>query len=178
MAQENKYYLALDMRVRLCSDVVMSLTRHISIRVSEKILGEIDAEAARLKTSRAWVISRRLENSIKFPLYSINAKTGAMTRVEEMGVLENGQAIGSQKVEGRGRGEIDGGGVRGKTVRKGGRVKAGLSGDRDRAGGVGAGLGDGAGVAGEPVGGDAGPVTGCPECGALGGVHQKGCAKG
>ena len=149
--------------MRLCSDVLMNLTRHISIRVSEKILGEIDAEAARLKTSRAWVISRRLENSIKFPLYSVDAKMGA-----EMEVLENGQAIGAQKVEGHGRGEIGGSGVRGKTVRKGGRVKAGLSGDRDRAGGAGAGLGDGAGVAGEPGGGDAGevkpwfPTSKCP----------------
>jgi hypothetical protein len=45
----------------------MGATKHISIRVSEELVKEMDAEAKRLERSRAWVISRRLENGRTLP---------------------------------------------------------------------------------------------------------------
>ena len=70
----------------MCSDVFMGATRHITIRIPEIILEEIDAEAVRLKVSRAWVISRRLENSRTLPpLYSVEVATGKISVVRESG---------------------------------------------------------------------------------------------
>ena len=46
---------------------------HVSLRLDEKLIAEIDAEAVRMERSRNWVISRRLENSRTLPpLYKID----------------------------------------------------------------------------------------------------------
>ena len=66
----------LDRCVWMCSDVFMANV-HVSLRLDEKLIAEIDAEAVRMERSRNWVISRRLENSRTLPpLYYLDAATG------------------------------------------------------------------------------------------------------
>lgn len=68
----------------------MSITKQISIRLDEAVLAEIDAEAVRMKVSRNWVISRRLENSRTLPpLYGLDTRTGAVTKIDEVGPEKN-----------------------------------------------------------------------------------------
>jgi predicted transcriptional regulator len=72
----------------------MGATKHISIRVSEELVKEMDAEAKRLERSRAWVISRRLENGRTLPpLYKVDRETGEITQIPEGGV-KNGGVVG------------------------------------------------------------------------------------
>ena len=80
--------------VLMCSDVLMGATKHISIRVSEELVKEMDAEAKRLERSRAWVISRRLENGRTLPpLFKVDKETGEITQIPEGGV-KNGGVVG------------------------------------------------------------------------------------
>jgi len=67
----------------MCSYVFVGKKKHITIRIPEEVLAEIDADAERLKVSRNWVIERRLENSRTLPpLYSIDGETGEIKMVE------------------------------------------------------------------------------------------------
>jgi len=64
----------------------MADTEHISLRIEKELMVEIRADAARLKTSVNWVISRRLENSRTLPpLYGIDQETGRVSIITEDG---------------------------------------------------------------------------------------------
>ena len=80
----------LDRCVWMCSDVFMANV-HVSLRLDEKLIAEIDAEAVRMERSRNWVISRRLENSRTLPpLYKIDGD-GDICVIDEGGL---GKSIG------------------------------------------------------------------------------------
>lgn len=84
----NKAQKVVDKCGKVCSDVFMANV-HVSLRLDEKLVAEVDADAKRLERSRNWVISRRLENSRTLPpLYRVDGDTGAVSIITEKGWKE------------------------------------------------------------------------------------------
>ena len=55
-------------------NVLMSATKHVSVRLPIEIIAELDEEAKRLDRSRAWVILRRIINSrATAPVYYLDS---------------------------------------------------------------------------------------------------------
>lgn len=169
MAQENSYYLGLDREFRVCSDVLMGGTKHITMRIPEEILLLVDEQAKRMRWSR----NTTLNTCIEFGLPDlelerggrVNELSGANKKAESAGADEAGNTQGW--VESRDKG----GGAAGGGLLGGGHGAQG-AGRRNRKGNFGV-IETGAGKS-ERIGE---AVKVCPECGALGGNHFKGCKR-
>lgn len=119
MAIKKLRIFVVDRCARLCSDVFMSETKHISIRIPEEILSQVDEQAERMRWSR----NAALNTCIEFGLQDLQLERGPGKLVDHRSIRKTAENL----------------------------VKAGIIGPAS--------------------------ATGCPECGALGGVHQKGCKR-